>query len=174
MSEEYVPTGHRIFRGGKHIEMEVISTEMKPFVIHQPGDMEAEVTASSSTPHDDTAEDIASRIAGDRKQFQADILALAKAKKAEEDTEDGVSVEAADGEEASAADAPAEAAGADDDDLGDLGDLGNLDDLGDLGDLDDLGDLGDLGDDGSAEASDAADAADTDAAPQPDGKGDTE
>ena len=26
MSEEYVPTGHRIFRGGKHIEMEVIST----------------------------------------------------------------------------------------------------------------------------------------------------
>ena len=74
MSEEYVPTGHRIFRGGKHIEMEVISTEMKPFVIHQPGDMEAEVTASSSTPHDDTAEDIASRIAGDRKQFQADIL----------------------------------------------------------------------------------------------------
>jgi hypothetical protein len=174
MSEEYVPTGHRIFRGGKHIEMEVISTEMKPFVIHQPGDMEAEVTASSSTPHDDAAEDIAARIAGDRKQFQADILALAKAKKAEEDTEDGVSVEAADGEEASAADAPAEAAGADDDDLGDLGDLGNLDDLGDLGDLDDLGDLGDLGDDGSAEASDAADAADTDAAPQPDGKGDTE
>ena len=174
MSEEYVPTGHRIFRGGKHIEMEVISTEMKPFVIHQPGDMEAEVTASSSTPHDDAAEDIAARIAGDRKQFQADILALAKAKKAEEDTEDGVSVEAADGEEASAADAPAEAAGADDDDLGDLGDLGNLDDLGDFGDLDDLGDLGDLGDDGSAEASDAADAADTDAAPQPDGKGDTE
>ena len=174
MSEEYVPTGHRIFRGGKHIEMEVISTEMKPFVIHQPGDMEAEVTASSSTPHDDAAEDIAARIAGDRKQFQADILALAKAKKAEEETEDGVSVEAADGEEASAADAPAEAAGADDDDLGDLGDLGNLDDLGDLGDLDDLGDLGDLGDDGSAEASDAADAADTDAAPQPDGKGDTE
>ena len=52
MSEEFVPTGHRIFRGGKHIEMEVVSTEMKPFVIHQPGDMEAEVTASSSTPHD--------------------------------------------------------------------------------------------------------------------------
>ena len=147
MSEEYVPTGHRIFRGGKHIEMEVISTEMKPFVIHQPGDMEAEVTASSSTPHDDAAEDIAARIAGDRKQFQDDILALAKAKKAEEDGEDSVS---ADGGEASATGAPAEAADADD--LGDLGDLGNLDDLSDLGDLDDLGDLGDLGDAEAAEA----------------------
>ena len=169
MSEEYVPTGHRIFRAVNHIEMEVISTEMKPFVIHQPGDMEAEVTASSSTPHDDVAEDIAARIAGDRKQFQDDILALAKAKKAEEDGEDSVS---ADGGEASATGAPVEAADADD--LGDLGDLGNLDDLSDLGDLDDLGDLGDLGDDGSAEASDAADAAGADAAPQPDGKGDTE
>lgn len=167
MSEEYVPTGHRIFRGGKHIEMEVISTEMKPFVIHQPGDMEAEVTASSSTPHDDVAEDIAARIAGDRKQFQDDILALAKAKKAEEDGEDSVS---ADGGEASATGAPAEAADADD--LGDLGDLGNLDDLSDLGDLDDLGDLGNLGDAEAAEAAD--DAAGTDAVPQPDGKGDTE
>ena len=146
MSEEYVPTGHRIFRGGKHIEMEVISTEMKPFVIHQPGDMEAEVTASSSTPHDDAAEDIAARIAGDRKQFQDDILALAKAKKAEEDGEDSVS---ADGGEASATGAPAEAA-----------------------DADDLGDLGDLGDAEAAEAAD--DAAGTDAVPQPDGKGDTE
>ena len=167
MSEEYVPTGHRIFRGGKHIEMEVISTEMKPFVIHQPGDMEAEVTASSSTPHDDVAEDIAARIAGDRKQFQDDILALAKAKKAEEDGEDSVS---ADGGEASATGAPPEAAHADD--LSHLGGLGNLDDLSDLGDLDDLGDLGDLGDAEAAEAAD--DAAGTDAAPQPDGKGDTE
>ena len=118
MSEEFVPTGHRIFRGGKHIEMEVVSTEMKPFVIHQPGDMEAEVTASSSTPHDDAAEDIAARIAGDRKQFQADILALAKAKKAEEDTEDGVPAEAADGKEASASDVSADAADTDADDLG--------------------------------------------------------
>ena len=103
MSEEYIPTGHRIFRGGKRIENEVVATELKPFVIHQPGDEdeddaaedvkkrkrleaaedaeeEAVAEADSGSP-----EDIAARIAGDRAQFQADILAVARAEAGEDD-----------------------------------------------------------------------------------------
>ena len=85
MSEEFVPTGHHIFRGGKRIENEVVGKEQKPFVVYQPGEgpqaKEAPEAAGS-------AEEIAARIAGDRKQFQADILALAREKKNGQDTAD--------------------------------------------------------------------------------------
>lgn len=111
--EDYIPTGHRIFRGGKRIENELMPKAMKPFVIHQPGDEEEEeaedvaaieeeeaadvVPAEEETEATETAdaseeaaggaaEDIAARIAGDRVKFQADILAVAR-EKAEEGTE---------------------------------------------------------------------------------------
>ena len=38
MLEGDVPTGHRVFRGKKRIESEWMPTEMKPFVVRQPGD----------------------------------------------------------------------------------------------------------------------------------------
>lgn len=84
MSEEFVPTGHHIFRGGKRIENEVVEKEPKPFVVYQPGEGPEEKEA----PEAGSAEEIAARIAGDRKQFQADILALAREKKEEQDTAD--------------------------------------------------------------------------------------
>jgi len=105
MSEEYIPTGHRIFRGGKRIENEVVATELKPFVIHQPGDEDEDDAAedvkkrkpSEAVDEEDmeeadeaqadsgSPEDIAARIAGDRAQFQADILAVARAEAGEDD-----------------------------------------------------------------------------------------
>ena len=98
--EEYVPTGHRIFRGGKRIEGELRAKNPKPYVVHQPGDVDAdEVKAEKDSAEkklfsDETiaavhnaAEDIAARIANDRTQMQADILAAARAKSAAEDTE---------------------------------------------------------------------------------------
>ena len=84
MSEEFVPTGHHIFRGGKRIQNEVVEQEPKPFVVYQPGERPEEKEA----PAAGSAEEIAARIAGDRKQFQADILALAREKKEEQDTAD--------------------------------------------------------------------------------------
>lgn len=84
MSEEFVPTGHHIFRGGRRIENEVVEKEPKPFVVYQPGEGPEEKEA----PAAGSAEEIAARIAGDRKQFQADILALAREKKEEQDTAD--------------------------------------------------------------------------------------
>lgn len=84
MSEEFVPTGHHIFRGGKRIQNEVVEKEPKPFVVYQPGEGPEEKEA----PAAGIAEEIAARIAGDRKQFQADILALAREKKEEQDTAD--------------------------------------------------------------------------------------
>lgn len=86
MSEnEYIPTGHRIFRGGKRIESELMPKDMAPFVIQQPGGAENdEKPAAKAAPvaaeeaADGAAEDIAARIAGDRVQFQADILAKAR------------------------------------------------------------------------------------------------
>lgn len=84
MSEEFVPTGHHIFRGGKRIQNEVVEKEPKPFVVYQPGEGPEEKEA----PAAGSAEEIAARIAGDRKQFQADILALAREKKKEQDTAD--------------------------------------------------------------------------------------
>ena len=38
MSEEFVPTGHHIFRGGKRIQNEVVEKEPKPFVVYQSGE----------------------------------------------------------------------------------------------------------------------------------------
>lgn len=84
MSEEFVPTGHHIFRGGRRIENEVVEKEPKPFVVYQPGEGPEE----KEPPEAGSAEEIAARIAGDRKQFQADILALAREKKEEQDTAD--------------------------------------------------------------------------------------
>ncbi|WP_308548073.1 hypothetical protein [uncultured Selenomonas sp.] len=84
MSEEFVPTGHHIFRGGKRIQNEVVEKEPKPFVVYQSGEGPEEKEA----PAAGSAEEIAARIAGDRKQFQADILALAREKKKEQDTAD--------------------------------------------------------------------------------------
>lgn len=85
MSEEFVPTGHHIFRGGKRIENEVVGKEQKPFVVYQPGEGPEKAEAAQTGG---SAEEIAARIAGDRKQFQADILALAREKKEEQDTAD--------------------------------------------------------------------------------------
>ena len=85
MSEEFVPTGHHIFRGGKRIENEVVEKEPKPFVVYQPCEEPEEKEAPEAAG---SAEEIAARIAGDRKQFQADILALAREKKEEQDTAD--------------------------------------------------------------------------------------
>lgn len=85
MSEEFVPTGHHIFRGGKRIENEVVEKEPKPFVVYQPGEEPEEKEAPEAAG---SAEEIAARIAGDRAQFQADILALAREKKEEQDTAD--------------------------------------------------------------------------------------
>ena len=85
MSEEFVPTGHHIFRGGKRIENEVVGKEQKPFVVYQPGERPEKEEAAQTGG---SAEEIAARIAGDRKQFQADILALAREKKEEQDTAD--------------------------------------------------------------------------------------
>lgn len=78
MGEEFVPTGHHIFRGGKRIENEVVEKEPKPFVVYQPG--EGPEKAEETEPGG-SAEEIAARIAGDRKRFQEDILALAQEKK---------------------------------------------------------------------------------------------
>ena len=54
-------------------------------VVYQPGEGPEEKEAPEAAG---SAEEIAARIAGDRKQFQADILALAREKKEEQDTAD--------------------------------------------------------------------------------------
>ncbi len=112
MLEGYVPTGHRVFRGKKRIESEWMPTEMKPFVVKQPGDEDdaaeaVKKTKAAARDADDAAgdaaadgesadggspEDIAARIAGDRVQFQADILAVARAEAGED--EDGNVIDA--------------------------------------------------------------------------------
>ena len=116
MLEGYVPTGHRVFRGKKRIESEWMPTEMKPFVVRQPGDedaatddekqakaaaMDADDAAEDEAADGGSPEDIAARIAGDRVQFQADILAVARA-------------EAGEDEDGNVIDAPADAAADDD------------------------------------------------------------
>lgn len=116
MQEGYVPTGHRVFRGKKRIESEWMPTEMKPFVVRQPGDeddatdderkakaaaMDADDAAEDEAADGGSPEDIAARIAGDRVQFQADILAVARA-------------EAGEDEDGNVIDAPADAAADDD------------------------------------------------------------
>ena len=116
MLEGYVPTGHRVFRGKKRIESEWMPTEMKPFVVRQPGDeddatddekkakaaaMDADDAAEDEAADGGSPEDIAERIAGDRVQFQADILAVARA-------------EAGEDEDGNVIDAPADAAADDD------------------------------------------------------------
>ncbi|MDY3298135.1 hypothetical protein [Selenomonas sp.] len=116
MLEGYVPTGHRVFRGKKRIESEWMPTEMKPFVVRQPGDeddatddekkakaaaMDADDAAEDEAVDGGSPEDIAARIAGDRVQFQADILAVARA-------------EAGEDEDGNVIDAPADAAADDD------------------------------------------------------------
>ena len=85
MSEEFGPTGQHIFRGGKRIQNEVVEKEPKPFVVYQLGEEPEEKEAPEAAG---SAEEIAARIAGDRAQFQADILALAREKKEEQDTAD--------------------------------------------------------------------------------------
>lgn len=107
MLEGYVPTGHRVFRGKKRIESEWMPTEMKPFVVRQPGDeddatddekkakaaaMDADDAAEDEAADGGSPEDIAARIAGDRVQFQADILAVARAEAGED--EDGNVIDA--------------------------------------------------------------------------------
>lgn len=84
MSEEWIPTGHHIFRGGKRIENEVVGKDRKPFVVYQPGE-----EPEDAAPAGGSAEEIAARIAGDRKRFQEDILALAQEKKDAPDAEKG-------------------------------------------------------------------------------------
>lgn len=116
MLEGYVPTGRRVFRGKKRIESEWMPTEMKPFVVRQPGDeddatddekkakaaaMDADDAAEDEAADGGSPEDIAARIAGDRVQFQADILAVARA-------------EAGEDEDGNVIDAPADAAADDD------------------------------------------------------------
>lgn len=116
MLEGYVPTGHRVFRGKKRIESEWMPTEMKPFVVRQPGDeddaaddekkakavaVDADDAAEDEAADGGSPEDIAARIAGDRVQFQADILAVARA-------------EAGEDEDGNVIDAPADAAADDD------------------------------------------------------------
>ncbi len=101
---EPIQTGHRVYRGGNKMEMEML--EMKPFYVATPGsnltqeEMEAEAlaaqnskrtqggtaqaeAASPATEDGGSPEDIAARIAGDRTKNQADILELAKSQLAD-------------------------------------------------------------------------------------------
>ena len=64
---------------------EGLGKQPPPFVVCQPGEGPEEKEAPEAAG---SAEEIAARIAGDRKQFQADILALAREKKEEQDTAD--------------------------------------------------------------------------------------
>ena len=104
-SDEYIPTGHRIFRGKKRIEGELAPKEMKPFIIEQLPRTDAIAKAEDETDH--AAEDIAARIACDRMQFQAYILAQAR-KEAGEDAEGNPVMEDSDAivEDAEEMDAP--------------------------------------------------------------------
>ena len=88
MAEE-IQTGHRVFGGTHRIGLEIAAD--KPFVIEQPGGRKKTAStppappSAPSTPAapaevDQTAADIAARIAGDRQQKQADILELARTK----------------------------------------------------------------------------------------------
>ena len=93
MAEE-IQTGHRVFGGTHRIGLEIAAD--KPFVIEQPGGRKKTastppaVPSTSSAPAasaevDQTAADIAARIAGDRQQKQADILELARTKPGTDD-----------------------------------------------------------------------------------------
>ena len=90
MAEE-IHTGHRVFGGIHRIGLEVVAD--KPFVIEQPGgSRKNELTGkvdqaapAASTEVDQSAEDIAARIAGVRQQKQADILELARTKPGTDD-----------------------------------------------------------------------------------------
>ncbi|MBP3781293.1 MAG: hypothetical protein ILA30_06485 [Selenomonas sp.] len=93
---EPIQTGHRVFRGGNKMEMEMLT--VKPFYVATPGsdltqeEMEAAALAADkkkqpaapaaeepvSAAAEGSPEDIAARIAGDRTKNQADILELAK------------------------------------------------------------------------------------------------
>ena len=88
MAEE-IQTGHRVFGGTHRIGLEIAAD--KTFVIEQPGGRKKTAStppappSAPSTPAapaevDQTAADIAARIAGDRQQKQADILELARTK----------------------------------------------------------------------------------------------
>ena len=88
MAEE-IQTGHRVFGGTHRIGLEIAAD--KPFVIEQPGGRKKTASTPPSAPSvpstpaapaevDQTAADIAARIAGDRQQKQADILELARTK----------------------------------------------------------------------------------------------
>jgi hypothetical protein len=91
MAEE-IQTGHRVFGGTHRIGLEIAAD--KPFVIEQPGGRKKTASTPPAPPSapsvpstpaapaevDQTAADIAARIAGDRQQKQADILELARTK----------------------------------------------------------------------------------------------
>ena len=94
MAEE-IQTGHRVFGGARRLGLEIAAD--KPFVIEQPGGRKKTASTPPAPPSapsapsvpstpaapaevDQTAADIAARIAGDRQQKQADILELARTK----------------------------------------------------------------------------------------------
>ena len=91
MAEE-IQTGHRVFGGTHRIGLEIAAD--KPFVIEQPGGRKKTASTPPAPPSapsdpstpaapaevDQTAADIAARIAGDHQQKQADILELARTK----------------------------------------------------------------------------------------------
>ena len=91
MAEE-IQTGHRVFGGTHRIGLEIAAD--KPFVIEQPGGRKKTASTPPAPPSapsvpstpaapaevDQTAADIAARIAGNRQQKQVDILELARTK----------------------------------------------------------------------------------------------
>lgn len=85
---EGMQTGHRVFRGGNRIELEV--TADKPFVIEQPGGSRQDgpvLPDPAAAPEGMVAEDVAARIAGARNQAQTDMLELARSQQNESERE---------------------------------------------------------------------------------------
>lgn len=85
---EGMQTGHRVFRGGNRIELEV--TADKPFVIEQPGGSRQDgpvLPDPAAAPEGMAAEDVAARIAGARNQAQTDMLELARSQQNESERE---------------------------------------------------------------------------------------
>ncbi len=81
---EGMQTGHRVFRGRKRIELEIMAD--KPFVVEQPRGSRQEVPVLPdpvAAPEGLAAEDVAARIAGARSQAQTDILELARSQQNE-------------------------------------------------------------------------------------------
>ena len=90
---EYLPTGHQIFCGGNRISYEMVPSSPAPAIIEAPTWAELNITLKSDAEEDadyekteddvgahgaeESPEDIAARIAGDRVRAQMNTLELA-------------------------------------------------------------------------------------------------